>query len=237
MENLPNNFKNTPPEPQFLSHSEKFYTLGFMTNRIIHEINNSIQGILLLVNMLKMNYSEDETISDLDQEIQRIKNLSRSVLDYIKTNKTEFTPLDLSSVINKTITLLKDLTADPAFEVVKTQYPSDIPWVKGNFFYLQQAFLNIFLFCSLSLKHFQAPRITIEVLYDSPSKMYNVKIWHSGQKELEKIIPLAEYAKEAKLDLAQKIFDVHKGRLHILKGTNKGPALIVTLPPSPPLSD
>ena len=234
MENLPGNPKNNTLQSPLLSHSERFYTLGLMTNRLIHEINNSIQGILLLVNFLKMNYSADETINNLDQEIQKIKNLTRSVLDYIKMNKIEFGPLDLSTVINNTITLFKDVTADPSFAVIETRYPSSIPWIKGNFFYLQQAFLNILLFCSWSLNYFQAPNMTIEVLHDSPSKMYTVRIWHPRQRAMEKSIPLAEYAEEAKLDLAQKIFHIHKGQLQFYEDNTKETTLLITLPASPP---
>ena len=54
--------------PLFLSHSEKIYTLGLMTYGIIHEIGNSIQGMLLLINFLKLNNPSDETILSLEEE-------------------------------------------------------------------------------------------------------------------------------------------------------------------------
>ena len=235
MENSPDTSENKNLPSPILSHSEKFYTLGLMTNRIIHEINNSIQGILLLVNFLKMNYSTDTTISDLDQEIQKMKNLTHSVLDYIKTNKIEFGPLDLSIIINKTITLLKDVTSDPTFSSIETTPSSSIPWVKGNFFHLQQAFLNIFLFCALSLKHFQGSHLRVEILPDNLLQLVKVKIWWHGQGPLEKPLPFDEYAEKAKLNVAQKIFRIYNGQLHVSEASN--PAIIITLPAFVPTAD
>jgi len=237
MKNLPDISENKPLKSSIISHSEKFYTLGLMTNHIIHEINNSIQGILLLVNFLKMNYSTDETISDLDQEIQKMKNIPHSVLDYIKTNNIEFGPLDLSIIINKTITLLKDLTSDPTFIAIETKYPPSVPWIKGNFFHLQQAFLNIFLFCGMALKHFQASGLRVEILNDHLLKLVTVKIWCQGQATTEEILPFDEYAEEAKLNLAQKIFRLYNGQLQVSEVSNKDPAIIVTLPAFIPTSD
>ena len=235
MENSPDTSKNKTLQSSVLSHSEKFYTLGLMTNRIIHEMNNSIQGILLLVNFLKMNYSADETVSDLEQEIQRMKNLTRSVLEYIKTNTIECGPLDLSIIINKTITLLKDVTSDPTFSSIETKFTPSIPWVKGNFFHLQQAFLNIFLFCGLSLKHFQGPHLRIEILPGHRLQLVKVKIWWHGQGPLEKPLPFDEYAEKAKLNVAQKIFRIYNGQLHVSEASN--PAIIITLPAFIPTSD
>lgn len=237
MENSPDTSENKTLQSPILSHSEKFYTLGLMTNRIIHEMNNSIQGILLLVNFLKMNYSADETISDLDQEIQKMKNLTHSVLDYIKTNTIEFGPLDLSIIINKTIILLKDITSDSTFTSIETEYPPSVPWIKGNFFHLQQAFLNIFLFCGWVLKHFQSSRLRLEIKHDHLLKLYNVKIWCQGQTTMEKGLPFDEYAEEAKLNLAQKIFRKYNGQLQVSEASNKDPAIIVTLPAFIPTSD
>ena len=171
-----------------LIHLEKFYALGLMTHRIAHQMNNSIQGMLLISSFLETDYSSDENIAVLNHEIHEMKKMLRSIQSFVRSDNLEFESIDISKVIRTTITLLRELTGDPAFSGIGVQYPpSDLLPIKGNFFCLQLVLLNLLLFIGQSSDRHNPPQIKIEVLTDPSSHMHTIRIHCFGQLALDKL--------------------------------------------------
>lgn len=233
--------QNQTPQLSSLLHLEKFYTLGLMTHRIAHEMNNSIQGMLLVLSFLETDYSSDENIALLTQEVHEMKRMIRSIQSLLKANNLEFESIDFSVVIRETITLLNDLTGDPVFAGIGVQYPpSDLLPVKGNFFCLQLALLNLLLFIGQSADRHNPSQIKIEVSTDPSAHMHTIRIHCCGQLALDKsnnIINLSEYAGEARFSLVQRAISVHQGTFQALDehdGEHDGGlCFIITLPTLP----
>lgn len=212
--------------PLFLSHSEKIYTLGLMTYGIIHEISNSIQGMLLLINFLKSNNPSDETILSLEEEIHRLKDSAHKTREYFKTNRIHFTAIDLPALISKTINMLAILSTELAFTEIKTQFSDEKLLVKGNYFYLQQAFSNLFLFCHK--KHQPNTPIMLQVNEKPEVKKTKIVISFATVKNLQK----NEYFNDEKLDLAQKIFHIHQIEFNFSIDSKNITFLCITIPSS-----
>jgi len=218
-----------------LLHLEKFYTLGLMTHRIAHEMNNSIQGMLLVLNFLETDHSSDENIALLNQEVHEMKKMIRSIQTHLKANNLEFEPIDFGTVIRETITLLNDLTGDPVYAGIGIQYPpSGVLPIRGNFSYLQLALLILLLFIGQSSDRHNPLQIKIEALTDPSSTIHTVRIHGTGQLIQDKSIQVSEYAGEARFSLVQRALSVHQGTFQALdehKGEHDGGfCFIITLP-------
>ena len=226
--------KNQTPQLSALLHLEKFYTLGLMTHRIAHEMNNSIQGMLLVLSFLETDYSSDENIALLSQEVHEMKRMIRSIQGYLRANNLEFESIDLNLVIRETITLLRDLTGDPAFTGIGVQYPpSDLLPIKGNFFCLQMALLNLLLFIGQSEDRHNPPQIKVEVSTDPSAHIHTIRIHCCGQLALDSLdnsINLSEYAGEARFSLVQRAISVHQGTFQALDDHDGGLCFFITLP-------
>jgi|GEM_PF-6297170 len=215
---------------------EKFFTLGLMTNRIAHEINNSIQGILLGLNFLEMNYSQDENITLLNQEVHKIKRLIQAILKLARTNRTDFELIDLTALIRETITLAQDLTGDQAFSGIIDRYSLSSPLViKGNFLALQLVLLNLFLFCGhrwLKNNRSLSP-IEIKTSTDTSARMHTIQIQFPGQLALnEASISSIGEADEAiaEFGLVKRILHQHQGTFQTLEGSEGKSSFMITLP-------
>ncbi|MEW5800633.1 MAG: hypothetical protein AB1847_00880 [bacterium] len=225
--------KNQAPQLSSLLHLEKFYTLGLMTHRIAHEINNSIQGMLLVLNLLETEYYADENIALLNQEVHEMKELLRSILTYVRADGLEFEPMDLAAVIRETITLLNDLTRDPSFAEINVRYPpSGLLRIDGNFFCLQLALLSLLLYCGQSRNGSSShARIEIEILTDPSSPMHTVHIRSSCEHMTADETPdSASYAGEARFSLVQRALDLHKGTFRALQEHEGGVCFIMQFP-------
>lgn len=211
--------------PPFIFHSEKFYTLGLMTNKIAHEINNSIQGMILLLNFMEMDFPSNRNIALLSQEIHKIKDLVQSVSTYARANDHVFKPIDLATVINETVDLLKNLTGDQALTEINF-LPGQRRMIRGNFFYLQLAFLNLLFYCSQSLRRSSKSHSRIEIETLTDSQMHTVHIrWQPVLDE-----NTTAKAGEIKFDLIKNILNLHQGKLQFIDESES--SFVVTLPKS-----
>jgi len=250
--------QNQTPQLPSLLHLEKFYTLGLMTNRIAHQINNSIQGMLLVVSFLESDYSSDENIAALSREVHNTKKIIQSIQSFVKENNLEFESINLSALIRETLTLIRDITADPIFDGIGVQYPpSSLLPIKGNFFYLQLALLNLLLSIGQSADRLNPPQIKIQVLTDPSSHTHTIRIYCFGQSALDKLDKgedfseysehaehvensehaqhseksgYREHAGEARFSLVQRVLNMHQGTFQALDEHDGGLCFIITLP-------
>jgi hypothetical protein len=138
--------------------------------------------MLLVLSFLEMECSANENIVLLNHEVHEMKRMIQSILGYVRANMLEFGPLDMAAVIRETITLLKNLTQDPAFAEVKLQYPTaGLPMFKGNSCCLQTALIDLLLPFGQSADRNNPTRIAIEASTDPSSQMHTIRIFCSGQ--------------------------------------------------------
>jgi signal transduction histidine kinase len=187
---------------------------------------------------LKLNYPEEETIDNLDQELQNLRGMAHRISAYMKMNDLEIGPINLPSVVTEAISLLKDITSDPIFTDIELFHPPSIPWVKGNFVYLQQAFLNILLIGSRSIRQHGSPsNMKIEISDDPFSKMSTIQIRYPWSSLMGGDNSLKSHTEIASLNFVQKVLRFHQGELQVSRNDDGEAVITITLPASTSSSD
>ncbi len=122
--------------------TEKLSSLGKLLFSIAHEINNPLSNISTTIEILKNedidNEFRKELFNDLENEVERTKNIVHSVLDFCKVK--EKTYLNLKKCIEDTVKLMKGYI--PNKISVKIEIPENIK-IFGNKSQIQQIFVNL----------------------------------------------------------------------------------------------
>lgn len=226
---------NEVPQLPALFCLEKFYALGLMTHRIAHEINNSIQGILLLLNFLETDYSQDENIALLSQEIHEVKRFIHSILSYVRATSPNFELIDLSALIRETINLLHELTGDQTFAGIIARYPPSGPlMVKGNLYCLQLVLLNLLLPCSqrqqAGCQNQGLSPIEVEASPAPSGQKHTIQIRFCSHPALDENMSLPADSGKPGFSLVQRILHLHQGEFQILHESGGSSCFMITLP-------
>jgi signal transduction histidine kinase len=131
-----------------LVQADKLSSIGLLAAGVAHEVNTPLAVISTYAQMLAKQVSGDDQKTRLLDKIAkqtfRASEIVNSLLNFSRTNTTEFEDIDLNRVVRETLNLLEH-----QFEKVGTRVESDlaaeIPVVRGNAGKLQQVFLNLFL--------------------------------------------------------------------------------------------
>ncbi len=125
---------------------EHLATLGKMGAIIIHEVKNPL-GIIkssvgALQKRLELKEPERELLKYIEEEVERINDTVRKVLDYAKPTEPLFSLVDIADVTRRTVkmmdVLLKESKITPRLEI-----PEEPVMIKGDQNLLHQALLNI----------------------------------------------------------------------------------------------
>ncbi|MGA2881959.1 MAG: ATP-binding protein [Bryobacteraceae bacterium] len=131
-----------------LVQADKLSSIGLLAAGVAHEVNTPLAVISTYAQMLAKQISEDEQKSKLLDKIAkqtfRASEIVNSLLSFSRTSPTEFVEVDVSKVIQETLSLVEHQLKKSAIEV-KLDAPPSLPPVKGNAGKLQQVFLNLFL--------------------------------------------------------------------------------------------
>lgn len=125
---------------------ERMATLGELAAAIAHEIKNPLAGISgaiqVIAEELKEDDSKKEIVTDILSEIERLDKTVRDLLTFAKPVSPKMIPLDISSVIERSINLIR-LKAEK--QNVKVHFrPSEVI-IRADPEQLTQVFLNIMI--------------------------------------------------------------------------------------------
>jgi two-component system NtrC family sensor kinase len=131
-----------------LVQADKLSSIGLLAAGVAHEVNTPLAVISTYAQMLAKQISEDEQKSKLLDKIAkqtfRASEIVNSLLSFSRTSPTEFVEVDVSKVIQETLSLVEHQLKKSGVEVKLDAAPA-LPPVKGNSGKLQQVFLNLFL--------------------------------------------------------------------------------------------
>ncbi len=133
---------------RYLIQTERITAMGQLAATLTHEINNPLHSVwtaLELVMDFPISESEkQEYLQAIRQEIQRLMNVSRRVLDFARPSRMEYAPVAIADVIRYALDLTKAQLRERRIQV-HLDVPDDLPLVAGFQDQLAQVFLNLTL--------------------------------------------------------------------------------------------
>ena len=128
--------------------SEKLASIGRLAAGVAHEVGNPLGAILGYTKILQEGMeSREEEVSYLkrvENEIDRINNIMRGLLDFSRPTKFEIQEVDVNSTITNTISLVSHQKDFKQIEV-KLDLEQNLPPVTADEAQLQQVLINVFL--------------------------------------------------------------------------------------------
>jgi two-component system, NtrC family, sensor kinase len=139
-----------------LSQADKLSSIGLLAAGVAHEVNTPLAVISSYAQMLSKQLQGDQQKSALLDKITRqtfrASEIVNNLLNFSRTNATEFQEVDVNRIIVETLTLL-----DHQFKTAKVRIDEELaahlPTIQGNAGRLQQVFLNLFLNAKDAMPH------------------------------------------------------------------------------------
>ena len=223
---------------------ERLSTIGELTAKLAHEIRNPLNGIKMNIQLLQKKTKDqglEEHYDIILEEIKRLDNLLRSILDHSKVVKLNKELLNIHKILDKVLSII---SLNETKVKVRKRYKKVLPLFSGDPEKLEQAFLNI----CLNAVHAMEGEGTLSVstrIYESPEAASTEKkdfiqinfsdTGHGIPKEDREKIFSPFYTTRPDgtgvgLSITERIVKLHKGQISFTSITNKGTTFRVLLP-------
>jgi signal transduction histidine kinase len=131
-----------------LIQNEKLTSIGLLAAGVAHEVNTPLAVISSYSQMLRKEISADDfrhkLLEKITKQTFRASEIVNNLLNFSRTNATEFAEVDMHQVITETLSLLEHQLKTAKIRVERELLAED-PVTFGNAGKLQQVFLNLFL--------------------------------------------------------------------------------------------
>lgn len=130
-----------------IKKAENLATIGQTAAYLAHEIRNPLGAMKLFLSMLKNQTSNNEealsTLKQIDTCVSKLDNVVSNVLQFAKSSKETFTPINIKSIIKEELSLIKTVSKKD-IKIVEN-YDDDMMFVLGSPNSLKRVFNNLFL--------------------------------------------------------------------------------------------
>ena len=225
---------------QRLRRMERYMSLGSLAAGLQHEIKNPLSALALHVQLLRESLMEEnpsseskETLDVLEEETQRITRVLESFRDFASVDKLHLLPIDLQTVIDKVLRLVRP-QADKQGVVVASSLPSQpLPSILLDEVRMEQMLLNLVLNAlaampkggSLQVDVFQHPEaLVVRVVDDGPGIPQGLQ-----DKIFDPYFTTRSTGTGMGLAICEKIVRQHNGAIDFDTGPH-GTSFTVTLP-------
>ncbi len=225
--------------------SERLASLGQMASGIAHEINNPLAAIAGCVDGMTRRIVREQYDPELftrylkiiKEEITRSKNITTSMLSFVRKSSYEKKQVNLHEAIEKTIEII-GYQGRLKQAAVERKFAPSVPTLFGSEGELRQVFL-IVMSNALDAMHDAG---TLTVATDSDDQTVTVDIGDAGQgiapENMQRIFDPFFTTKSEKggtglgLSIAQRIIEAHSGTIRVLSTSPSGTTIRITLPVS-----
>lgn len=131
-----------------LVQSEKLAAMGRLTAHLSHELNNPICNIRNCAEVLRKLKAQDEDAREyidlIHDEVLRMSNLTRQLLDFHRPARERMEPTDVTGQVEAALKLSGKKHGDSGIRIER-KYAENIPLVPTGSDLLKQVFLNLIL--------------------------------------------------------------------------------------------
>lgn len=220
-----------------LMRSEKLASLGMMASVVAHEINNPLQ---LLMSNLEMTLEDLESSRPVDKElveqakneVERIKQIIRQLLDFARPARSELAPVDINEVTQDVLSLAGRKLSHSRIMVEEVLEARSL--VHGNADQIKQVLLNLLLNAVDAMPEGGTIRLATQ---DIPPEV-QIIVWDTGSGiKPEQITQVFEPFHTTKtkgtglgLAISQKIIESHGGKISVESNPGSGARFVIGLP-------
>jgi C4-dicarboxylate-specific signal transduction histidine kinase len=142
---------------------EKLSALGTLVGGVAHEINNPLMGVMNYVEFAQEKTTDAKIAKVLGQalhQIERIKNIVRNMLIYVRTRSNPTDTCHINNTINQTLLLLEGEFKKTNIQI-NIVLADNLPAIRFSADSLQQVLINLLLNARDALNETTNPRIDI----------------------------------------------------------------------------
>lgn len=148
---------------EHMMQMEKLSALGTLVGGVAHEINNPLMGVMNYVEFAQAKIDDAKINKVLGQalhEIERIKNIVRNMLIYVRTKANSTDTCHISDTITQTLSLLEGEFKKNNVQL-HVNLAEQLPAIRFSADSLQQVLINLLLNARDALSESVDPRIDI----------------------------------------------------------------------------
>ena len=228
---------NRKTTEQALIRSERLAVVGRLLASLAHEINNPLQAISSCVDLIsEYPLSEEETqqnLKSVKDEINRLTQISRRILDFSRPAKTDLVKTDIRGVLEHTLKISKK-QIEHANIITQANIPENLPFVMASADELGQVILNLIINAIESMQ--KGGKIIITVVVIEPVVEISIRDTGKGipENQLSYIFdPFFSTKTEGSglgLAVSYKIVERFGGMLTAESQLNQGSVFKISLP-------
>lgn len=221
-----------------LLHSERLAGIGKLSAGVAHEIRNPVGNIKAAAQLCLQKYKPDEEIRKYLKLIlrnsNRVNKVVKDLLTLAKPREASFKIGSIDKVINSMCGLVNARCLKQHVRLAK-RFPRRLPQIFLDEKLLKEAFLNLIVNALDAMP--KGGSLTITAYYDHNAEEIIISFVDSGcgisENNLSRIFdPFFTTKKDGTglgLSLAQRIVELHRGKIHIESKPNYGTEVTVRL--------
>ncbi|HWO89398.1 MAG TPA: ATP-binding protein, partial [Gemmatimonadales bacterium] len=179
-----------------LMQSEKLAAIGTLVSGVAHELNNPLTSIAGLSELLLSNPSvpaAPEHLKVINDQAERASRIVRNLLTFARRSPGEADSLDLSEVVQRTVSLMSYELRQAGIEL-RLDAPAGLAPIRGNRDELQQVVLNLVANAAYAMKQLPEGR---------PRKL-NVSV---AEEDRRVVLRVSDTGPGMSKEVAAQIFD------------------------------
>lgn len=223
-----------------IQHSERLATVGHMAAGVAHEIGNPLTAISSLVQVCQRKTDDpfiQEQLKKVRDNIQRITKIVRDLVDFSRPSSLETEWMQLNSIIESAVGLLKHdaRCRNVEFNLVLS---SSLPKLEGVPDHIHQVLVNILLNAVDAMQGMKNPSVTIKTWQDNHSANISITDIGKGIPEADqnRIFEPFYTTKDVGsgtglgLSVSHGIINKMNGTIHVESEYDSGSTFTITLP-------